>query len=352
MVQHSVVTETTIKLQDGNFALAAMPGNVSTLVKYELSLVLIPVLVAAVGTSRRRCLRLLDLWAAGAVVNACVAVADYVGVAHITPVAIFGNRSSGLTVHPNYLALTCVISIPIAMLWFGRSRRWTVAGLLALPILLGGVYVSGSRAGTAAALLAVAGTIAVVPRFRPGLRFILPLGGMAIILVLMFTNTGAKILSQVRLGASTSTSLSNYQRGIAAQAALDQIRARPIEGVGFSVIANAHNIYLQLLDAGGIIALVAFFVFLGGLVKALGRSRAGPLRDEAAVCALAIFVWLANGAFDNQLADKYLYVVPGLLYAISRVSLMQPATTRDEPLLSRTPIALAPSQPALAGVAA
>ncbi len=69
------------------------------------------------------------------------------------------------------------------------------------------------------------------------------------------------------------------------------------------------------------------------------------------MCALAIVVWLANGVFDNQLADKYLYVVPGLLYAISRVSLMQQAaTTRGDPLPSRTPVALQPSQPTLAGV--
>ena len=329
-----------------------MPGNVSTLGKYELALVLIPLLIAAVGTSPRRCVRLVDLWVAGAVVNACVAVADYAGVAHITPIGIYANRSSGLTVQPNYLALTCVISIPLAMLWLGRSRRWTFAGLLAVPILLGGVYASGSRAGTVAAVLAAAGTVVVVPRLRPGLRFIIPLGGIAILLLLMFTNIGAKVLSQVRLGASNTTSVSNYQRSLVAQAALDQIGDRPLEGVGFSVIANAHDIYLELLDAGGVIVLVSFLVFIAGLAQSLRRSRAGPLRDEAAVCALAVAAWLANGVFDNQLADKYLYVVPGLLYAISRVSAMQPAATRDEPPPSRTPVAVLRTQPTPAGVAA
>jgi len=352
VVQRSVVAVTTIKLQDGGFGLTVFPGNVSTLVKYEVSLILIPLLIATVGTTGRRCLRLMNLWAAGAVINAGVALADYAGVAHITPVAIANNRSAGLTVQANYLALTCVIAIPLAMLWFGRSRRWTLAGLLALPVLLGGVYASGSRAGTVAALLAVVGTLVVVPRFRPGLRFVLPVGGMAIILLLMFTSTGARILHQVRLASSNTTSVSNYQRTVAAQVALEQISARPIEGVGFSVIANAHDIYLELLDAGGIIALGAFLVFLGGLWRTLRRSRAGPLRDEAAVCALAIVVWLANGVFDNQLADKYLYVVPGLLYAISRVSLMQPSTTVDDLLPSRTLVARSPSHPTLTGVAA
>ncbi len=213
-----------------------------------------------------------------------MAVADYAGVAHISPVATFGNRASGLTVHPNYLALTCVISIPMAMLWFGRSRRWTGAGLLALPLLLGGVYASGSRAGTVAAILAVGGTVVLVPRLRPGLRVVLPVGGMVLVLLLMFTSTGTKILQQVRLGSSNTTYQSNYQRSIAAQAAVAQIRARPIEGVGFSVIANAHNIYLELLDAGGIIALGHFWSFSGGWSRrsfARGQARCATRRPYA-----------------------------------------------------------------------
>ncbi len=65
----------------GTSAFAAIPpGNVSTLVKYELSLVLIPLLIAAVGNvpDAVACV-CLNLWAAGAVINACVAVADYAG---------------------------------------------------------------------------------------------------------------------------------------------------------------------------------------------------------------------------------------------------------------------------------
>jgi hypothetical protein len=352
VVQRSVVTQLTIRQQTGSVGLAVAPSDLGTLIKYELSFGLIPLLIAAVGTTPRRCLRLVNLWTAGAVVNACVGVADYVGIAHVTPVPISAGRSAGLTVQANYLALTCVIAIPTAMLWFGRSRRWTWAGLFGVPALLGGVYASGSRAGTVAALGAVAATVVVVPRLRPRLAVVLPVAGMALVLVLMFTNVGHKILNQVRLGSSNSTSGSDYQRSLQATAAWDQIQARPLQGVGFSVIANAHDIYLELLDAGGVIALAAFAVFCGGVAAAARRAVLGTQREEALALAVAMLVWLANGVFDNQLADKYLYVVPGLLLALSRtVMLSTAATAHRSPAIDRSRVAVGVAAPPAAAVA-
>jgi uncharacterized membrane protein YedE/YeeE len=86
------------------------------------------------------------------------------------------------------------------------------------------------------------------------------------------------------------------------------------------VITGAHDIYLELLDAGGIIAMAAFLTFIGGMVSSLRTALSGPLRDEAIVSGMAIAAWLLNGIFDNQVADKYLYLVPGLLFAMARAT--------------------------------
>ena len=44
---------------------------------------------------------------------------------------------------------------------------------------------------------------------------------------------------------------------------------------------------------------------------------------------VAILMWLVNGLFDNQVADKYLFVVPGLLLAMAAIaSAMVPAQER------------------------
>jgi hypothetical protein len=324
VVQRSVLAQLTIKLEDGIQGVTAIPSNTSELVKYEISL-LVPVLViAATATTPARCRTLVNLFTAGAIVNGCVGILDYAGL-HIAPIPFTDNRSAGLTVQSNYLALTCVLAIPMVMLWFGRSRRWTMAGLFAVVALLGGVYASGSRAGTVAAVLALLATVAVVPRLRPALRTLVPIGGMAVVVALMFTNLGAKVLSQIRLGSSsTSTTFSDDQRTLEAQVAWAQIKARPVDGVGFSVIGNAHDLYLELLDSGGVIALGSFLVFVGGVgISARRARRSGPLREEAIVCSVALVAWLANGVFDNQLADKYLYVVPGLLWAVTRTTWLQ-----------------------------
>lgn len=321
-MQRSLVAAATLAQQDGVTGPIALASNTLTLIEYELALLVIPVLIAAVGTTPPRCRLLMDLWAAGAIINGIVGVLGLAGL-HIASSAAIQNRSAGLTIQPNYLALTCVLALPMTMLWFGRSRRYTIAGVIGVASLLGGVYASGSRAGTVAAVLAIIVTIAAVPRLRPRLLYVLPVTGMALVIILAFTPTGHKILQQLRLsGGGSTTSGSNYQRSLVANVAWAQIKVRPLEGVGWGVVTGAHDIYLELLDAGGVIALVAFFAFIGGMVASLRRALSGPLRDEAVVCGIAILAWLANGVFDNQVADKYLYVVPGLLFAIAHTTRM------------------------------
>ncbi len=184
--------------------------------------------------------------------------------------------------------------------------------------LLGGVYSSGSRAAAVGAVLAVAATVIFIPRLRRYSGLMLPFVGIAVVALLALTNAGTQIIHQVRLDTGDPTTLaSNTTRHEAAHTALVQFRARPIEGVGFQVIEDAHNIYLQLLAAGGVIAFVSFLVYIGGLAAAYVRARAGPLRDEATAIAASVLVWLVGGAFDNQLIDKFLYVMPGLLLAMA-----------------------------------
>jgi hypothetical protein len=316
LVQKTVVSQLNFAQQDGVkpvFAVAA--HNTSFLLKYEASLVLIPVIIVAAATTSERLGRLVNLWTLSGVVNGAVAILDYAGL-HFTPTPFSDNRSAGLTLQSNYLALTCVLAVPTAMLWFGRSRRGNIIGAVELALLLGGVYASGSRAGFVAALLAVVGTIAAVGRLRRGFAVVVPVLGM---LALVYTRLGHEIIKQVRLSGSNTVAQSNQQRSQAASVAVDQIRARPLEGVGFSVIANAHDIYLELLSAGGALTLMAFGVFCGGLVAGLRRALQSPSRDVAIALGVSVLAWLANGVFDNQLADKYLYVVPGLLWAAGRL---------------------------------
>jgi hypothetical protein len=311
------------------FALAR--PNLPALVKWEVALLIVPMLYAVVATTPWRINRLLDLWTIGAALNALDGIASRAGFHSLSPATSFGTRSAGLTIHPNYLSLTVLFAMPTALRWVGRSRRGTVAGLGTTLLLIGGQYVTGSRDGDVAAVIGLLLCIVFMPRLRPMLRYLIPALGLIAVVVLAFTHLGRSIVSQLRLGGpSTSTSGSNYERAIAAHVAEAQISSRPIAGVGFSVDNDAQNIYLQILAAGGAIAMAAFVVLIGGLAGCVRRSLRGPVREEAIAIGICLVVWLVNGYYDSQIADKYLYVLPAILIGCARVTSMLAAPASAE----------------------
>jgi O-Antigen ligase len=285
-----------------------------TLVKYEIAILLLPLLIVAVATTKERVERLMDLFVVGAVVNAAVAMVDYMGIP-IAPTETVASRASGLTIHPNYLALTCTLAIPLAVWWISRGGRWRLAGLAATLLLLGGTYVSGSRAGAVTAVLGVILTVPALPSLRKRLWLVLPAACLLLIPLLAFTHAGAGLLDQVRLTGDQSGS--DNARANLADIATEQFKARPVSGVGLGVIQDAHNIYLQLLAAGGLIAAASFLTYIAGLANSLRRVYRGPMRDPAVAAGLSVLMFLVNGRYDSQLADKYLYVVPAFLIAMA-----------------------------------
>jgi hypothetical protein len=174
-------------------------------------------------------------------------------------------------------------------------------------------------------------TVAAIPRLRRGLGFVLPVAGVCIVGLLAFTSTGNEVLEQVRFSGDPTTTGSDNAREELAGLAVDQFTARPLQGIGFQVIQDAHSIYLQLLAAGGVIALAAFLTYLWGLWDCVRRVRAGPERDVATAAGIAVLMWLVNGVIDSQLADKYLYVVPGLLLALTYATASARAKPKPQP---------------------
>ena len=300
------------------------------LIQFVIALLVVPIMIAAVATTRERVRGLLDAFVIGATLNAFVGIVDLAGLP-IAPYQVGGSRTAALTIHPNYLALTCTIAAPLALLWVTRGGRWRTAGYVSTALLLLGAYASGSRAGAVTAVLAVAATYVLIPGLRRGLGIVVPIVGIGLVALVLVA--GDQILEQVRLGGDLGTTVntagSDLQRSKTSSLALDQFQARPLQGVGYGVIADAHVIYLQLLASGGLIAMASFITYIGGLAASLRRAFGGPQRDAAVVCGLAILMWLINGIHDNQLADKYLYVIPGFLVAMARLATLE-AATREE----------------------
>ena len=323
-------------------------SNVAALIKWEIALVIIPVLVAVAGSTPWRINRLLDLWTIGALINAFVGIADYSGFHTLAAEPLAGNRSAGLTLQPNYLALTACLALPTALRWAGRSRRGTQAALLATLILIGGEYTTGSRDGNVSFAVTLVLCFVFMPRLRPMLRYVLPAAVGALVLLLTLTHLGSQILNQVRLGGPVQNTIgSDNERAFFRHVAEAQISARPLTGIGFAVDNDAQNIYLQILASGGIIAMASFLAFIAGLAGCVRRSLRGPVREDAIAVGICIASWLINGYYDAQVADKYLYVLPGILMACARVSMRARAESAqaarlDFPVAVTAPQALAP----------
>ena len=314
-------------------------SNVAALIKWELALLFIPILIGVVTSTPWRVNRLLDLWTISAVISAFVGLLDFGGL-HLAPKAILGGRSAGLTIQSNYLALTCVLAVPTALRWVGRSKRATWAGLGATLILLGGEYATRSRDGGVTMGVVLLLSVVALPRLRRYATVVVPALAVVLAAILLSTHAGRSILHQLRLTGNTqSTNGSNYQRTVAKHVAEAQISDRPVAGFGFSVDNDAQNIYLQILAAGGVITMCGFAVFVGGLATCVRRAWHGPLRDAAIAIGVCGVGYLINGYYDAQIADKYLYVLPGILFACARVT----SALRADRLPAATVSAAAPA---------
>jgi O-antigen ligase len=235
---------------------------------------------------------------------------------------------AGLTAHPNHLALVAAIALPVAVAQLAVAsspRRRILYGMLSAAMAIG-LLVAGSRAafgGAAAGLLCL---LLLAGRNRrrvaPYVGGLLAVGLIAVALALA-THTGFITLQRIAgvdTGQNTDTRLAYYRGALS-----DFIRS-PIVGHGFQLIVQAHDIYLQLLQSGGLLALGAFAAFMVGTLRLAWRLGHDPvvpaaLRPLVAGLAASIVVWLINGVAGNQLYDRYLYVPIGLLLGLSYVSL-------------------------------
>ena len=284
--------------------------------KWLLAALMLPVLVIETARYKPDLLpRIANAWLAGVSVSSVIAVTDLLGLTSINVTLILlGNateRQAGLTSHPNHLGLAAALAAPLAIRLAMKSRFKGVAVLLVLAL---GAVVSGSRAGQAAFVLAVALTIAWTGRawrLLPGVAFAAGISLAA--LVWVRPNLVEKTSDFFRIGSTHRLVVqANEERSSLSQQGVADFVERPIDGIGLEVIAQAHNIYLQLLAAGGLILAGGMLLYFGGVLRAAYAERNDP--DPLGVCLLiAVVVWMAAGAFGNQITDRYLYFPVALI---------------------------------------
>ncbi len=296
--------------------------------KLELALVAVPVLVGAVAASFSRARLVGDLWLFSAVVSAGVASVDVLIGTRIgelaTGLPFAVGRGSGLAIHPNHLGLASAMALPLALAHATvphHVRR--MLGSAAAAVLVVGILASGSRANLLGAVVAVA----LMLVFLRGAQAKLALGAIAVVMVVVvgsvvISAAGAQVVTLERLAGERGTLTSNSERKAKLDASVSDVMTHGLTGVGFATARDAHNLYLQMLQAGGIVGLTAFAVFAYGAVRLgwrLSREPRAP-PDGARLAAgltVSLLVWLTTGLLQNAVNDRYIVVPLGVLLGLS-----------------------------------
>ena len=308
---------TTVPIPDS--VAAAVPpfalANVVNMVRWLVSAAALPVAACLAIATRPRLAPLLAVTAAlGAAVNAAVALSDGLGLtaisARLVPIVDIGGRQAGLGAQPNHLALAAALAVPVVT-WRVlvaatglRRAAWLVVGI----VLAAGLATAASRAGLGAAVVGAGLTVLVL---KAGRRLVVPLvGGVVAAAVVAIAAAPAlldRVAEQLRLSGAASAAESNAVRGGIAEQAVADFRHSPLHGLGLPVVTDAHDIFLQLLAAGGVLLLLGFALFVLGFVGEV--RRLGDLSDGLPRVLLVSFAsWLLVGAVVNQLTDAFLYL--------------------------------------------
>lgn len=300
----------------------SVPGGILKSVFWIVALVGVPVAVAGCSAIEARTVRWMGASFLGGVsASSLVSLTDLLGFTHI---AVFfgsrdyGARQTGLAGHPNTLGVACVIATPLAI-YFASETRTRLPALLSLGLLCGGVVASGSRGAQVVLPIAALATVFLSPCRRGEMLGRLALGAFvatAIGVAASTTMSPSDIAGLLRFGSSSGTSGSNSDRLTLADQALNDVSQYPFFGIGVNHISEAHDIYLQLLSAGGLVLVLGMFSFWGGLMSSgISGMRANVLMAPA--LTVSIMAWLMLGVIENQLTDRFLYYSVGGIAAIA-----------------------------------
>ena len=318
------------------------PDSMTKAAYWIIALVAVP--LAAIACSKldpRAITWILAFFLAGASLSALIALADLTAFTHIAQsIGYVSNnrRQPGLAVHPNSLGIACVIAAPFAVHFMnGAKRRWLPT--VALVLLFGGALACGSRGTQLILPVAVVFAIIVSPQRKSVIKLLS--GFAAVALFVGFFVVQQLVLGflgeVLRFGGGANTGGDSERKMLALQA-LEDFSQYPFFGIGIEHIIEAHNIYLQILSAGGLVLAAGMMTYWFCTLFACWRAgRVGV--SAAPFIFISIVAWLVIGAIENQLTDRLLYYTVGCAAALAAGSV---AKTRKRPMIGAPPRSYSP----------
>lgn len=240
----------------------APAGSLAVMLRLVIAAMLMPLLFLLWRPGRRLVPMLAWSYVGGQVLNTVIALAEGADGG--------GNRYSGLTVHPNALALSGLMAATLCLyLWHASAHRWLV--LLAGGVAAWSILLSGSR-GTLLALVLIALLHPLVERSTASALTIV---GAAVLTIpalgLVAAALGEHGTALTRLlDRGEQEAGSDTKRITELQEAVERFASAPVFGHGFDATTLLpHNIYLEVAIAVGVVGLAAWLVMLSPFVGVL-----------------------------------------------------------------------------------
>lgn len=196
--------------------------------------------------------RLAAAWLAGATVSAIVAVLGgpgALGLAGLVPSQAY-ERASGLSVHPNSLACSLVVAIPVAVWGITCGGRWRPPAAACLMLLLWALLLADSRAGLIIGFgaLVVSGCCFIGIRVRgTGRAVTIGLYVVGVMGVAWMAAQGSRLLVDERLVSQSDTS-----REAAINGGWELFQNSPVFGNGIAS-GSGISVPILLLSSGGLV---------------------------------------------------------------------------------------------------
>ncbi|MDF2918220.1 MAG: hypothetical protein K0S70_2437 [Microbacterium sp.] len=261
-------------------------------------------------------MRALRWWAAGAVVCGVAAIATWLGL--VSFVGILeqptGDRLSGLSSHPNSLAFSLTLVLPVLVHLAQVARGfWRTFGWVAmLALAVGALALTGSRAGLMVGLplLGLALILALrASRLRVMTVPLLILGVVAVFVYLPGLLTDTRLVQ--------GSALSDSGRIIYNQDALSTFATDPIFGGGFNAQIGV-AVPLMVISGGGLVLVAGYYLFVFRPLPVLWKAR-GLAVAQTGLLALAAF--LAFGLLNPVFVERATFwpiLIPALVVLLNR----------------------------------
>ena len=233
-------------------------------------------------------------------------VSVLVGILTLKPGEGSFVQSIGLGRTNTTFGMICSFSISLVFIGFSSRRNQ----LFMVVIFLSGSLVSGSRGAALTSMVALFFNLV----WSQGASKLITSIWSILAAVLFLMEYGHEFLSRIGFRALTpNSSISNsdfIREQLRQQAILDWNRD-PLGGVGFSVLTQGHNTYLQTLAAGGILLFCGYLLIDLNLVW---RVIMAQKRIHGGFLLSLTFCTVFNHLTQNQIDVPFLYFVVAIIF--------------------------------------